>query len=407
MDAVAKLGGLNTKESKAQGVDKQHFKDKPGRRNPFKANGLSFDAMAEALDQHGYKTAKEGYDANSLLDLVLTELSGDKQYSQSQRLDIANAELEANGEGFTAPQTQKAIKKALAGQELGIREARAITGLLNDISAKRSEQVPDALDLLGNARTERRAIRNGADPISVYEEYADHLTGDLYEESYYEPELTAHTRSMVELIDEADAHGVPEDVRDTILEGKGSDAEIATALYKAIGEHDGTRSDSSAEVSTEQEGKAPAKADTGTKGKATGDAGIDAGTTGGVSKKPVQGQVSPAEVATTEGKKEAKSPKQDTIVGPVDMFGDDAIQAGKVKEKQKEEEAKQKDKDAAKKADKVSKMSDGPLFEQDQVDVEESKPPKQVKSQVTPATKPGKLTQPKTKTQALRNRANH
>ena len=103
--AIAKLGGLNMEEAKTQGIDPEHFRDRVGWRNPFRANGTSFDAMAEKLSQFGYSD----FSANNLLDKVSHSLGGQPQYTpegveyQAEQAHLEDLRYRALDEGDQTP----------------------------------------------------------------------------------------------------------------------------------------------------------------------------------------------------------------------------------------------------------------------------------------------------------------
>jgi len=99
--AIAKLGGLNSKEAEDHGIDPADIRARYGHRilRVFTKNGRSFDAMAEALSQHGYPVVDENgnYTANDLLDSLDRSLRGTHQYS-SHGADIRAEEASAQRE---------------------------------------------------------------------------------------------------------------------------------------------------------------------------------------------------------------------------------------------------------------------------------------------------------------------
>lgn len=97
LTAMAKLGGIRPEVAAAEGID---LKDnqRRGMHTPFKKNGVEFDAMAEALQQHGYATP----DANSLLNLVLRATQGQEriftpegQYRHAEQVAASQQALNA------------------------------------------------------------------------------------------------------------------------------------------------------------------------------------------------------------------------------------------------------------------------------------------------------------------------
>ena len=87
--AIAKMGGIDTAEAEAQGIDPESWKkgNQPvfGKR-VFRKGGESFDGMAEKLHQYGYFEGE--YDPNILLDKIVKEQSGVLQYSSGVNYDF-------------------------------------------------------------------------------------------------------------------------------------------------------------------------------------------------------------------------------------------------------------------------------------------------------------------------------
>jgi hypothetical protein len=79
LTAIAKLGGLDRGDAKAQGIDPAYFSTKGhGIKRVFHSKGMTFDDMAHNFLQHyGYPVSG----ANNLLDAIDTELSGTKVYT--------------------------------------------------------------------------------------------------------------------------------------------------------------------------------------------------------------------------------------------------------------------------------------------------------------------------------------
>jgi|GEM_PF-1853945 len=237
MTAVTKLGGISKEEAKAQGIDPEHFTDKVGKANPFRTNGESFDGMAEKLSQYGYLPA-EGYSANDLLDKMGESLSGHPVISNQYNPDFeAGAGLAR--EGLSPEQVQAAVRKSLDGQRLGVREARVVRSLLDEVSGDRAARVDDlkpAHDML------RRALRGFA-PVEDYQADSERY-GDRMNEEFHTPEASAEARAIRELADEADKYD--ESLTEYILERPISDIEVARLLYEVI--HDGRQAEKSGQT---------------------------------------------------------------------------------------------------------------------------------------------------------------
>ncbi len=158
LTAISRLGGLDRAEAEAQGVDPAHFALRPvfGRPVFRKSGGLSFDAMAESLSQHGYFEGEVG--PNTLLDKLDQEFRGEPVRSaagveldaeaQAQEreaeadpldpLEITADELEASGYNDIEPDADKAVAdlRASAAIALGSDQAEDIA---QDIAARFSE----------------------------------------------------------------------------------------------------------------------------------------------------------------------------------------------------------------------------------------------------------------------------
>lgn len=92
--AIAKLGGLNKEQAVSQyGIDPADFKSRKGLpfgKSVLSKDGLSPDAMAEALSQHNYLPLDEHgkWDILDLEDLLLEEAAGNPQYSTDVDMDV-------------------------------------------------------------------------------------------------------------------------------------------------------------------------------------------------------------------------------------------------------------------------------------------------------------------------------
>lgn len=74
--AIARAGGINREEAAAQGIDPEYFKERfVSKGNPLfpQAGGLTFDGIAELLNQEGYDL-----DANGALEMIADALSDDR-----------------------------------------------------------------------------------------------------------------------------------------------------------------------------------------------------------------------------------------------------------------------------------------------------------------------------------------
>lgn len=103
--------------------------------------------------------------------------------------------------GMTVAQLQHAVKKALAGGQLGKREAGAVASMLDEIRARRvsEDEVAFARRRLDEARAARAAASAGLGVPT------DPDAGELLGEREYDPAWDGETRSLFELYTEAAA----------------------------------------------------------------------------------------------------------------------------------------------------------------------------------------------------------
>ncbi len=87
---------------------------------------------------------------------------------------------------MTPRQAIHAVEKALSGKELGVREQRLITTLLDQITLERTRQVPRAREARDQARQDRRP------------------------EPAYDPAQTNESRQLLDTMEDARAQGVPQ-----------------------------------------------------------------------------------------------------------------------------------------------------------------------------------------------------
>lgn len=141
--AIAKLGGIDTVEAEAQGIDPAEFSGRAATsqwnqpifgKRVFKKEGLSFDAMAEALSQYGYISTE--YTANELLIKLQKELAGIPVYSIQAEFDkISGAfeyvEWEKLGKGKTGMLAENGTSPSIIGQTFGFASGdEMIQGIL-------------------------------------------------------------------------------------------------------------------------------------------------------------------------------------------------------------------------------------------------------------------------------------
>jgi hypothetical protein len=126
----------------------------------------------------------------------------DDQGGVSGRLGSVNAEwfqtMAAQADTkASVEQVKAAVDKALAGEKLGVRQARIIGTMLDAIGEERGTRIDYVKEQLAQARIERQ----GFAPVSVYDE-AD--AGQIFEEEAYEADWDGPTRTLAELHYEAE-----------------------------------------------------------------------------------------------------------------------------------------------------------------------------------------------------------
>jgi hypothetical protein len=93
LTAITRLGGIQTDEAIAQGIDPESFRGYSGLGRPVRRNGLSFDDMGEKLAENGF--FPERPTANEVLDLFTTAIqSNERIFVGESRADIPSLEAE-------------------------------------------------------------------------------------------------------------------------------------------------------------------------------------------------------------------------------------------------------------------------------------------------------------------------
>ncbi len=139
---------------------------------------------------------------------------------------------------MTVAQVKNAVQKALDNQPLGVREARVVSLMLNEVKGERTS--PGNMEYVRNelerARELRRATKTGLPPSFAYSDDADMYAGQVFEEQAYNPELTGTERAVYELAQ--DARSLDEAGTDALLEQheRSDDVTIARALWQFIAE---------------------------------------------------------------------------------------------------------------------------------------------------------------------------
>lgn len=117
---------------------------------------------------------------------------------------------ETPGLSMESQQTQAAIQKALTGQPLGIREARAVEFMMDKVTGQR--EAPLNIDYARQQLEKSRRKRKMAKPL----EQLDPLQGELFEESEYLPDMDADTRIAYELTVDLEQQGYSQQVNNIL-----------------------------------------------------------------------------------------------------------------------------------------------------------------------------------------------
>jgi hypothetical protein len=176
-------------------------------------------------------------------DFTQPELSPDKQdpvrRTKSQNPQWFQRMVQDPELAVSVAQTKEAVRKALAGERLGVREARVVTALLYEITDQRIDprNIEYARKELERAREFRRAAAKGLPPIETYEADFDRA-GEIFEEQEYDPDWDGEARSLYELAHDASA--IDPDAAEVALDSAAPDTEIAKRLYAIIarGQHE-------------------------------------------------------------------------------------------------------------------------------------------------------------------------
>jgi len=154
-------------------------------------------------------------------------------------------------ENITVKQIQSLVDKALAGETLGVRQQRVLTSLLDQIESERTSD--DNIEYAKQARREAVWLRKYG-PVEIYEKQAEQF-GELFEESEYDEEWDAETRSYYEIATEAT--GIDPVTTEAVIEKATrqdwSISETVKALYDEVINKQNTEQQRGPQVSPEED----------------------------------------------------------------------------------------------------------------------------------------------------------
>ena len=239
------------------GIDYQPNAD---YQDPAKINQLSGsleNQMADYAKSQRLSVLPQGFDDERLardeyrniLEGLGNQLTpgGDISYTRDGQDRITGRTSSVNPDWFknlpaeeklSVVDTQDAIKKALAGQKLGVRQTRLVKRLLDEASGVRSNQA----EHLKAQRQETKRARfealksfwdempdTGNDPFGIHQENV----AELFNEDNYEPEASYDDRSIAEMASQAEAMGADWRDVDKALDS-GDSARTIQALSQLI-----------------------------------------------------------------------------------------------------------------------------------------------------------------------------
>lgn len=141
-------------------------------------------------------------------------------------------------EKLSVVDTQDAIKKALAGEKLGVRQTRLVKRLLDEAGGVRGNQAEHLKEQRKEVqRARKEALKSfwdempdtGNDPFGIHQE----RVAEMFNEDNYEPEASYDDRSIAEMASQAEAMGADWRDVDKALDS-GDSAQTIQALSQLI-----------------------------------------------------------------------------------------------------------------------------------------------------------------------------
>ena len=247
-------------ELQANPLDRMATSGEPASQavNPDELKRVRQDAVAErAKNMRLSGILPEGFDDERLardeyrniLEGLGNQLTpgGDISYTRDGQDRITGRTSSVNPDWFknlppeeklSVVDTQDAIKKALAGQKLGVRQTRLVKRLLDEASGVRGAQAEHLKAQRQEAKRARfEALKSfwdempdtGNDPFGIHQENV----AELFNEDNYEPEATYDDRSIAEMAAKAESMGADWRDVDKALDS-GDSAQTIQALSQLI-----------------------------------------------------------------------------------------------------------------------------------------------------------------------------
>jgi len=190
--------------------------------------------------------------------------SGNVPLKRTPSLNPDWAQTILQEEEISVKDVNNAVKQALAGKKLGVRQSRVITSLLDQATGERTdlENIESVQAARKEAQDLRKIARGEFVPNEAYEETIAEHAGEVYAENNYDPMWDGQTRSFYELYNEASE--INAEATEALFEGMyGTDADlpgIAKALYAQVINNDLTGEQNENGANTTNAGL-PARAD--------------------------------------------------------------------------------------------------------------------------------------------------
>lgn len=146
---------------------------------------------------------------------------------------------------MSVKKVQNAVTKAIAGDRLGVRQARVIGAMLDNIHGERMDSLAYAREQLNIAREARAKAQ-----LPVADDW-------LFEEQEYPDDFDGLSRTFTELHDQAkNMDAALADEVEALMESQMDDAAVLDAITKKFEEYNGRKITTSTEAYTQPEGAA-------------------------------------------------------------------------------------------------------------------------------------------------------